>query len=325
MGYLVCGYGLMGKQRVSALLNAGIKPSDITIFDPFLKEIDNTNPEIYLVNDFSKLLLDRFSHAVVSVPHEFAVEISHQLLNQGVQVLMEKPMGRNLQESRQLLQNHFSNNLSIGFNYRFMPGVKKLREIIQNHQLGEIYSIKVDLGHGGKPEDRESWKLNSIKAGGGVLLDPGIHVIDLLNHIFPINQNEYVFAKTVIWSGFWKTGIEETAYVIGSVGQALLNMSVSIVAWKTRFNIEVVGSDGYALLQGRGRTDGPQILITGPRWGWRTHKNQASSETMLVDSINDTSILHETIGWLNRDKNVANAIDGLISEEIRNQILSVIA
>lgn len=325
MGYLVCGYGLMGKQRVSALLSAGIKPSDITIFDPLLREVDDTNPEIHLVNDFSKLLLDRFSHAVVSAPHEFAVEISHQLLNQGLQVLMEKPMGRNLQESRSLLQNHFSNNLSIGFNYRFMPGVKKLREIIQNHQLGEIYSIKVDLGHGGRPEDKESWKLNSIKAGGGVLLDPGIHVIDLLNHIFPINQNEYVFAKTVIWAGFWKTGIEETAYVVGSVGQALLNMSVSIVAWKTRFNIEVVGSDGYALLQGRGRTDGPQILITGPRWGWRTHKNQASSETILVDSINDTSILHETIGWLNRDKIVANAIDGLISEEIRNQILSVIA
>jgi len=322
---MVCGYGLMGKQRASSLLSAGIEPSLITIVDPFLDDQKSANPEIHFVKDLSQLSLDSFSHAVVSIPHSSAVEISHQLLNQGVQVLMEKPMGRNLEESRQLIQNSFSNNLSVGFNYRFMPGVKKLRAIIQNQGLGDIHTIKVDLGHGGKPEDVNSWKLNSIQAGGGVLLDPGIHVIDLLNYIFPRSQHEYKIEKTVVWSGFWKTGIEESAYVIGSVGKALLNLSFSIVAWKTRFNLEVVGSDGYALLQGRGRTDGPQILITGPRWGWRAHKNQASSETMHVHSIHDNSILYETVGWLNGDKDVANATDGLISEEIRSQILSVIA
>jgi predicted dehydrogenase len=313
----------MGKQRVHSLLSAGIEPSLINIFDPFVNELKDVNTELNLVNEFSHLSLDGTSHAIVSVPHEFAVEISHQLLNQGVQVLMEKPMGRNLQESRQLLQNSFSDNLSIGFNYRFMPGVKKLREIIQNHELGDIYSIKVELGHGGKPEDIESWKLDPIKAGGGVLLDPGIHVIDLLNHIFPKSQFEYKFAKAVIWSGFWKTGVEESVNVIGSVGEALLNLSLSIVSWKTRFNIEVIGSEGYALLQGRGRTDGPQILITGLRWGWKTYKNQSGSEKMLVNSIVDKSILHETIGWL--DKDVATAKDGLISEELRNQIISVIS
>jgi predicted dehydrogenase len=314
----------MGKQRASALISAGIEPNLITVVDPFMHDQNSVHPEMQLVEDFSQLSLDSFSYAVVSVPHSSSVEISHQLLNQGVQVLMEKPMGRNLEESRLLIQNSFSNNLSVGFNYRFMPGVKKLRTIIQSQELGDIYTIKVDLGHGGKPEDMNSWKLNSIKAGGGVLLDPGIHVIDLLNYIFPISQFEYKIEKTVVSSGFWKTGIEESAYVIGSVGKSLLNLSFSIVAWKTRFNLEVVGSDGYALLQGRGRTDGPQILVTGPRWGWRTHKNQASSETVHVKSIHDNSILHETSGWLKGDKDVAKATDGLISEEIRSQIVSAI-
>lgn len=323
MAFLVCGYGLIGKQRVSALLKAGVEPREITIVDPEIGNLEQNHNGIKTSRSLDSLLLKNYSHAIVAIPHQYAVNTVDKLLSLRMKVLMEKPMGRNLEEAKILANGVFSRNLSVGFNYRFMPGVLKLRELLQSNKFGEIHSIKVDFGHGGKPEDRLSWKLDPVTAGGGVILDPGIHILDLLNFFFPRNIFDYRFASAVLWSGFWKTGIEEMAFAIGEVGEALLNLSFSVVSWKTRFTIEIVGAKGYAILNGRGRTDGPQTLVIGPRWGWKTHGSQRDSEEELVNSKEDSSILHETTGWINNDTRVATAKEALLCEQIRQEILLV--
>jgi predicted dehydrogenase len=323
MAFLVCGYGLIGKQRVSALLKAGVQPGEITIVDPEIRDLEEDHAKVKTIRSIDLLSLKDYTHAIVAIPHQYAVDTVSKLLNFRIKVLMEKPMGRSIEEASRLAHGEFSDNLSIGFNYRFMPGVLKLKELLQSNRFGEIHSIKVDLGHGGKPEDKDSWKLNPVIAGGGVVLDPGIHVIDLLNFLFPRDEFDYKFASTVLWSGFWKTGIEESSFVIGKVGKASLNLSFSVVSWKTRFLIEVSGAEGYAILQGRGRTDGPQTLVIGPRWGWKIHGNQRDSEEELLNSKEDYSILNETIGWLSNDVKVASAKDALLCEQIRQEILSV--
>lgn len=316
---IICGLGLIGKQRYSALVEAGYSSENILVYDPNLSS--NSESRGYTQIDAEEFESDfEVERAIVSTPHFYSAGIACRFLDRGAKVLMEKPMGRNLAESKQLYENVNSNNLSIGFNYRFMPAVQILRREIQSNSLGAINTIRLELGHGGSPSDRDSWKLNPVEAGGGALLDPGIHLLDLMRYIFGCNLENFHIVGALDWKGFWRTGIEETVSAIGYFNETIVNFHVSLVSWKTKFEIDVTGTDGYFRISGRGRSDGPQTITIGKRWGWQTSNSQEDSEEKIVLATEDTSIQFETNAWLNNSLEVATAEDGLAAELLRGVI-----
>jgi hypothetical protein len=149
--------------------------------------------------------------------------------------------------------------------------------------------------------------------------------LDLIQFLFTDDISQFRFHNTLTWSGFWNTGIEELAFINGSVGSIALSARFSKVAWKTRFSLEVSGSEGYAIVNGRGRSDGPQTLHIGKRWAWMSGVKQIDSEICLVQSEFDDSIFMETAGWLDSDARVAKAKDGLNCEILRQNILKVLS
>lgn len=321
---LVVGCGLIGTKRLTASIKAGVPVENLFVYDPnldLLKFQSNNNFKNITILDSTDSLTDyNITHAIVAVPHNKAVSIVSDLLTQGLIVLMEKPLARNLLESEQLFNHPKSKNLSVGFNYRFMPGIQILRKTILSKDLGDISALKFELGHGGSPGDEESWKLDPIKAGGGVILDPGIHLIDLLVFLFEgANENIEIIGVTK-WKGFWRTGIEESVNIIGYVKKIPFNITCSIVAWRTRFHVEVIGTEGYIEVNGRGRTDGPHTYTKGIRWGWKDGDSQRNSEVNKVLSTEDLSLEIETAAWINGEHgicNISSAYDGM---KIYNQI-----
>ena len=316
----ICGLGLIGRQRLAALHSLGWKQSQIIAFDPqfTIQDLGKFEP----AKSVDDILASEVDSVIIATPHDIAPDLTLKFLDTGVRVLMEKPMGRNLKEAQKLHSHQNALNLSVGFNYRFMPSVQEAKSILQKGELGEIHSVKMDLGHGGSPKDIGSWKLNPDSAGGGVVLDPGIHLLDLIGYLFDLQAADVHFTGANSWKGFWKTGIEESVNAIGNFNESLLNLSVSIVAWRTRFEIEIIGTEGYLKLSGRGRTDGPQTLTIGRRWGWANAKSQAESEIARCVATTDESLAFELASWLNRDSRVANSYDGLNAELLRAQILS---
>jgi predicted dehydrogenase len=315
----ICGLGLIGRQRLEALVSLGWTSSQIIAFDPKIS-MENSG-KFELVNSIDSVLASEVDLAIIATPHDIAPDLTRKFLDTGARVLMEKPMGRNLSEARSLHLHKNAKNLSIGFNYRFMPSVQQAKLILEKGDLGEIHSVKMDLGHGGSPKDKDSWKLNLNSAGGGVVLDPGIHLLDLVGYLFDLQANEIQFTGANSWKGFWNTGIEESVNAIGNFRGSLLNLSVSIVAWRTRFEIEIIGTDGYLKLSGRGRTDGPQTLTIGRRWGWENAKSQSDSEIVSELAKTDESLTLELTSWLNNDCRIADSQDGLNAELLRSQIL----
>ena len=327
---VIIGLGLIGVQRLSACIKAGIPAENLFIYDPspdILKFQKNPKfAKVTRLQNIDSLAKQNLSHAIVSVPHDQSLPIVSSLLSAGIIVLMEKPFGRNLQEAEQLLRMTNSENLSVGFNYRFMPGVKVLREALQSNALGDISIVKLELGHGGSPEDKDSWKLSPVKAGGGVVLDPGIHLLDLLVFLFGATSENLEIEGITEWKGFWNTGIEESASFIGYVNKIPFCVTTSIVAWRTRFSIEVIGTEGYLEVDGRGRSDGPQSVVEGSRWGWLNHSSQKKSESHRVVSIIDPSIEIETLAWMNNDSDICkinSAYEGMkIYSLVRKQLVT---
>jgi predicted dehydrogenase len=322
---LIIGLGLIGRQRLDACLEFGITPNNIFAFDPNIAQLSFVNEpaykEIFFVDNLEACSSIKFARAIVAVPHDLAPTLVVALLDDGVKVLLEKPLGRNLHEAQELASHTLSKNLSIGFNYRFMPGIIELKKALATQVLGNISTLKMELGHGGGPKDGGSWKLDPVRAGGGVVLDPGIHLIDLLVYLFGATEkNTSVMGKTE-WKGFWNTGIEESSLFIGYVDTTPFSIASSIVAWRTRFKIEVIGTERYFEIDGRGRSDGPQTITEGSKWGWLSSTSQKSSEQFSELTVKDRSLNVETFAWLKECKDVCNIDQALQGMMIYAQVM----
>jgi predicted dehydrogenase len=110
------------------------------------------------------------------------------------------------------------------------------------------------------------------------LIDPGVHLLDLLLCLSPGAACREVVATR----GFWKTGIEEDVAALFSDGPLLATLRVSHIRWINTFRIELMGEDGYALVEGRGGTYGPMSLRLGKRWGWNDGSKRSQRETEEV-------------------------------------------
>ena len=320
---LFCGLGLIGQQRLYSTMASGFDPKDICFFDPGL-----ANPAFYSdlgirkVQSVEEAISLGINRACVAVPHIEAFVTIQKLLAANIRVLAEKPPGRNLSEAKALCALKNSEMLSIGFNYRHMPAVLKLKELLSTDFFGTIHSIKLQLGHGGSPDDANSWKLSPQMAGGGALLDPGIHLLDLLLHMTKLRANEIEIIGSSFWKGFWNTGIEEQFMGLARTADVVIHLEASIVRWRTSFVIEISGSEGYCHISGRGRSEGPQVMTIGKRWAWLKGKSQIEEEEVFEFGARDASLDLETRLWLDGSASVPNVwevLDSMILENLFRQ------
>lgn len=289
------GQGLIGRERLRAL-HALRDTTDssieiVGILDPYVEESDGeliTPPRLRSLADLVDCKPDQ---TFVAVPHDSAVPIALELLRVGCRVHLEKPMGMNLSQAQALYSaSQPQSQLTVGFNYPFMAGVAALLNDMQSGQFGDVISVSMILGHGGSPGDGSSWKLDPLRSGGGCLLDPGVHLLHLCKLMF----GDVTPVSCLEWTGFWNTGIEEEATVTLFAEQTIINISLSIVHWRSTFRIEVNGTLGYGRVEGRGRSYGKQIYTRGERWAWRSGRNQAETEKIVGVDDCDDSFFKET-------------------------------
>jgi predicted dehydrogenase len=198
-------------------------------------------------------------------------------LAQGKPVLLEKPLGRSSTEAAELeqLARVVPRPSFVGYNYRFLPSFRGLAEAVANGTIGALRSLDMLIGHGGNPRSAEGWKLDPARSGGGVLLDPGVHLLDLLLQLMPDAESPSV----AVTRGFWPTGIEEDVALAFQHENMLATIRVSHIRWINAFRIEAFGDDGYAIAEGRGGNYGSITLRIGKRWAWAQTDAATQRET----------------------------------------------
>jgi predicted dehydrogenase len=288
----VVGLGLIGRQRVEALHRISGARLAATV-DP----IASPQPSATRVphhRSLAELSIDGCDCAVVAVPHDVAVDVARRLLRAGRAVLIEKPLGVRSADARELeaLAAGLDRPSFVGYNYRYLPAVAELVRHADSGELGRPRNLDLLVGHGGHPQSGEGWKLDPIRAGGGVLLDPGVHLLDLLLRLTPDVQCTNVEAT----KGFWGTGIEEDVVVNFRHERTISTVRVSHVRWINTFRVELFGEDGYAIAEGRGGNYGPMTLRIGRRWAWMAASvasQRESEQTWHFGERNDS--LHDEL------------------------------
>lgn len=130
----------------------------------------------------------------------------------GKHILCEKPLGRTAEESKMMLDAVEKAGVKhmVAFNYRFVPAIRQIRNLIDSGALGQIYHWRAVylqewiMPHFGTPM---IWRLDKSVAGSGALGDLGAHIIDLAHYL--VGDMKSVSAMT-------KTFIEERPYADGS-------------------------------------------------------------------------------------------------------------
>ena len=218
------------------------------------------------VDSWQSLVGDReIDVVIVSTTHDMLSPISVAALRAGKHVLCEKPMGRNPAEVSQVLEaaDEAERHVAAGYNHRYLPAIVDLQRAVSSGRLGTIDFIRGRYGHGGRPGYDKEWRGDSQLAGGGELLDQGAHLIDLC--LWLLGDFESVTGHTT--TRFWDIApLEDNAFGLFRCGGGqVASIHVSWTQWRNLFNLEVFGSDGYALAEGRGGSYGPQRFVLGRR------------------------------------------------------------
>src|SRR5918999_4004465 len=204
---------------------------------------------------------------VVATPNKDAVEITTTLLEAGKHVLCEKPLGRNAEEAAGMVATARTNDrvLKVGFNHRHHPAIARAHELASGGAIGPLLGIRAAYGHGGRPGYEHEWRGDAELAGGGELLDQGVHVVDLCRWF--LGDFDRVLAVVATW--YWSIApLEDNAFaLLCAPGGEVASLHTSWTQWKNLFRFEVIGRDGYVIVDGLGGSYGPERLTLGIRTG----------------------------------------------------------
>lgn len=254
----IIGAGLIGRKRAKAL-PAGIK----------LKIVCDVNLE--LAKSFAKEFNCSFTHnsqeifsdpeinaVIIATPNGSLAELAVKSIEAGKNVLIEKPGGRTKKEIENIF-NAWKKKKSVvffGYNHRFHPAIAQAKEIVDSKQFGPVLFMRAKYGHGGRIGYEKEWRFKKELSGGGELVDQGSHLIDLTNFFI----GSLAKVKSSINTFFWKTSLEDTAFMILENGKQTALLSVSAIEWKNLFCLEVMLEKAKLQIDGLGGSYGTEKL-----------------------------------------------------------------
>ena len=153
--------------------------------------------------------------AIICSPASIHIQISMALVQEGVHVLIEKPISNKKEGLEELNNEAVKNNcvLMVGYNLRFLSSLNKFKNLIDNNFIGDLYSVRSEAGqYLPSWRDKDYRKTVSAKKslGGGVLLELS-HELDYLRWIF--GDIEFVQAQLSKQSAL-DIDVEDTVHTI---------------------------------------------------------------------------------------------------------------
>ncbi|MBI3332867.1 MAG: Gfo/Idh/MocA family oxidoreductase [Candidatus Omnitrophica bacterium] len=266
MRILIFGYGYMGKIR-HQVLRRHPAVREIKVVDPGL-DPSGTDLGDQLLPADQPIPWSQFDALFVCTPNNVTADIVVEGLRRCGRVFCEKPPGRNWEDFCRIADAAASvpgHTLAFGFNHRLHPSVQAAKAMIGQGGLGEILYLKGTYGKSGGRHYQQSWRNRREISGGGILLDQGIHMLDL----FQLFLGSVAPVEAVLVDSFWNCGVEDNAFVLLRSERgtpAFLHSSATL--WKHTFRLEIGCQNGYLIASGllsQTGSYGREELVIGKR------------------------------------------------------------
>lgn len=238
------GFGKMGKIRANTALE--LDQNFISFFDPYL---DSANPK--KVNNVDELIEDpNVDNVFISTPNFMNAEMVIKCLKNKKNVFCEKPPALNLKELMEVsnIYSQSRNTLMYGFNHRYHDSIIHMKSLIDSGEYGDLIWMR---GRYGKSTDKDffdGWRAQKHLAGGGIVIDQGIHMLDL----FLLFAGKFTSVHAALSNHYWGLDIEDNAFITLENKEKGISASLhsTMTQWRHLFSLEVFLEGGYMVLNG---------------------------------------------------------------------------
>jgi len=246
----IAGYGVVGKRRGDCVeRHPNLKL--VAVCDRVFAS-DGVLPNgVAHFRTYQQLLEQDLDVLIVCVTNDIAAEVTQAGLNLGLHVFCEKPPGRDVSDIAAVIATEKKNpqrRLMYGFNHRYHDSVQDALKIIRSGRFGNIINMR---GVYGKSKlitfNQADWRAKREIAGGGVLLDQGIHMVDLMR----LFAGEFVDVQSFISNGHWGYNVEDNAYALMRTSDGVVAMlNSSATQWRHQFSLDINMQRGGIILKG---------------------------------------------------------------------------
>jgi|SRR5688572_19900705 len=253
----VIGCGLIGRKRAAAL-PAGSLRYACDLEAARATELAKLHAGVEPLTDFRIALADpRVTAVIVATPNGALAPLALAAVQAGKHVLLEKPGALNAAQLRtvQAAAQKTGALVRIGYNHRFHPALQKARELFESGVLGPLMFLRARYGHGGRKGYDREWRADPALAGGGELIDQGVHLIDLAQWFLGNFTRVEGHASTY----FWDMKVDDNAFLsLRTAGGQTAWLQVSCTEWKNMFSFELYGRDAKIAIDGLGGSYGQE-------------------------------------------------------------------
>jgi predicted dehydrogenase len=167
LGFL--GVGWIGRRRLDAIVESGVAEV-AALADP---AIDGMLPSL------DELLAEGLDGVVIATPSALHAEQACAALDRGLAVFCQKPLALDGASARDVVgaARRADRLLGVDFCYRHTSAARSVREAISTGELGEVFAADLVFHNAYGPD--KPWVADPALAGGGCVLDLGIHLVDL--------------------------------------------------------------------------------------------------------------------------------------------------
>ena len=286
MKALVIGYGSIGKRHIENL--SQISNNQIIVCtnrksDSFLKK-----NKCKIVSSIESGIKEKPDFAIISNVTNLHLSTALKLANAGIHFLCEKPLSNNLKNISKLLTLVKRKNLItlMGSNFRFHPGIKLMKKMIENNEIGKVIVVHAENGSylpNWHPQENYSQSYAARNdLGGGVVLTC-IHEIDYLYWFF--GKIKEVFSITGKFSDLKITADDLSSIILKFKNNVIGEIHLDYFQEPSVRNCKIVGTKGTILLDFNNKSL-RKYTRNNKKWSSKFEDKKFDYNSMYVDELN---------------------------------------
>lgn len=301
----IAGYGVVGKRRRN-FIDQHPRLQTVAVSDRNYKEAGVLPDGVRCYPTYSELAAEKLDILFVCLTNEVAPNATIFGLKQGWHVFCEKPPGRNVGDIARVIrieQTRPNLKLKYGFNHRYHESVRDALEVVRSGRLGRVLNMRGVYGKSKMIGFDSDWRTKRAIAGGGILLDQGIHLVDLMR----LFAGDFETVHSFISNAHWQHDVEDNAYALmRTPGGIVAMLHSSATQWRHRFSLEIQLQRGALILAG---------ILSGSR------SYGAESLTIVFASDDDNGDPKEVTTRYNIDPSWRDEIDDFAAAILNGHVI----
>jgi len=266
----ILGTGALAQKRYNSLLEINKN------FNIFIGSSSNKRAiefskgkKIYSNGSYDEIISNKKISKIIICNETYKhYDLIKKCLNNNKHVLCEKPLTMKKEETKKIKNISYKKKLVLtcGLNHRFYPAIKDIKQLLKNKNFGKLLHINSKYCYSGREKKvyRKEWRSNKKKTPGGIIIEHGIHILDLIFHLFGKPKN----VNYMLTNNFYKLKNLEETFAIGVIlknNNSIANVFSSCTNWKNIFELNITFENGYLDIINPNPSYGKSILKIGYR------------------------------------------------------------